>query len=130
MCQLAKLQTNFNTSVEVAENKLGLINHVILCAAKCAKIDAIILFGSALSNNCSENSDIDLAIISSYSINDLSKNKSFAEFKKNVYLQDMSQEYDFLYFHSLDEIGNKKEKHLICDELSKNGKIIYRKQVA
>ncbi len=130
MCQLAVLHTNFNTSVEVAENKLGLINHVIFCAAKCSKIDAIILFGSALSNNCSDKSDIDLAIISNTSINVLSKNKSFAEFKKNIYLQDMSQEYDFLYFHSLDEIENKRNDHLICNELSKKGKIIYRKKVA
>ena len=49
---------------------------------------------------------------------------------KDLYLLDFSQEYDFLYFKSIDEIYQKKEKAPICKELAEKGQIIYKWQAA
>ena len=130
MCKLAKLKTNFNTEISVAENKLSVLNNLISIAALCPKIDAIMLFGSALEDRCTAQSDVDLVIISRDTITALSKYKTYLDFQKALYLHDMSQEYDFLYFRSLDEIEARKSENAICRELSDKGKVIYRRPAA
>ncbi len=130
MCKLQKINTNFDSSVMVADNKSKIIECIIELAKDCADIDAIILFGSALETRCKKTSDIDIAIISKKTINALSEKKSFRQFKDSVYLLDMSQEYDFLYFKSLEEIDKKKDTATICKELIDNGKVIYKRQAA
>lgn len=130
MCNLVELHTNFNTSVMVAENKADTIMFIIENASKCPKIDAILLFGSALAENCKEVSDIDLAIISNNSLGSLCRTKSFNSFMEGLYLRNMSQDYDCLYFKSLDEIAAHKDKAPIYNELLDKGKVIYKKQIA
>ena len=130
MCKLQKINTNFDESVLVADNKSKIIECIIELAKGCSDIDAIILFGSALETRCKKTSDIDIAIISKKTINALSEKKSFREFQNSVYLLDMSQEYDFLYFKSIDEIEKKKNSASIFKELSDKGKIIYKRQAA
>ena len=130
MCKLQEINTNFDSSVYVADNKSKLIECIIELAKDCTDIDAIILFGSALETRCKKNSDIDIAIISKKTINALSEKKSFRQFKDSIYLLDMSQEYDFLYFKSIDEIEKKKDTAFIFKEFAEKGKIIYKRQAA
>ena len=131
----------------VADYKAEIIRHIISTAKKCPDIDAIMLFGSVLEERCKEKSDIDIVIISKKTVNALSDRKSFNEIScyddisndiKNkidadyydLYLLDFAQEYDFLYFKSIDEIYQKKEKAPICKELAEKGQIIYKRQAA
>lgn len=130
MCKLIKVNTNYDSSVMVADYKAEIIRHIISTAKKCPDIDAIMLFGSVLEERCKEKSDIDIVIISKKTVNALSDIKSFNEFMKDLYLLDFAQEYDFLYFKSIDEIYQKKEKAPICKELAEKGQIIYKRQAA
>ena len=130
MCKLIKVNTNYDSSVMVADYKAGIIKHIIDTAKNCPDIDAIMLFGSVLEERCKEKSDIDIVIISKKTVNALSNRKSFNDFIKDLYLLDFSQEYDFLYFKSIDEIRQKKDEAPICKELTEKGKIIYKRQVA
>ncbi len=130
MCKLIKVNTNCDSSVLVADYKADIIRFIIDSAKKCPDIDAIMLFGSVLEERCKEKSDIDIVIISKKTVNALSNKKSFNEFIKDLYLLDFSQEYDFLYFKSIDEIHQKKDKAPICKELTEKGQIIYKRQVA
>lgn len=54
--------------------------------------------------------------------------KSFDKFMDCLYQYDMEQEYDRLYFRSLEEIEEKKDTVPICRELTQKGKIIYRRK--
>lgn len=130
MCKLIKVNTNYDSSVMVADNKAEIIRFIIDAAKNCSDIDAIMLFGSALEERCKEKSDIDIVIISPKTLNALSSKKSFDEFKRQLYFYDMSQEYDFLYFKSIDEIYQKVDKAPIFKELAEKGQIIYKRQVA
>ena len=102
------------------------IENIIKSAEKCNKIEAIVLFGSSLEDRCREESDIDIAIISRYTIDRLSRYKSFRNFTDRIYGKDTTQSYDILYFKSSSEIEKKKEMTTICGELSQKGKVIYR----
>ena len=130
MCALNSLTTKDGSIIEVASIKREAIENIIVSAAVCPSIDAVVLFGSALEERCNKDSDIDIAIISTKSINSLSKLKSFQEFLNRIYLFDMSQEYDRLYYKSLEYIGKNASHVQICGEIAKKGKIIYRKEVA
>ena len=120
----------------VTINKSLVVTHyiwrkaIIDIAKNCSDIDAIMLFGSALEERCKERSDIDIVIFSKKTVNALSSKKSFDEFKRQLYFRDLSQEYDFLYFKSIDEIYQKIDKAPIFKELAEKGKIIYKRQVA
>ena len=130
MCKLIKVKTNYDSSVMVADYKADTIRFIIDIAKYCSDIDAIMLFGSALEERCKERSDIDIVIFSKKTVNALSSKKSFDEFKRQLYFRDLSQEYDFLYFKSIDEIYQKIDKAPIFKELAEKGKIIYKRQVA
>lgn len=127
MCRLVSIMSNDGQCIEVADIKKSYIEKIISSASKCKHIDAIILFGSALEERCTEKSDIDIAIISKYTVDKLSGIKSYSKFVSEIYELDLSQEYDKLYFKSLSEIEEKKEEAHICNELVQKGKIIYRK---
>jgi len=127
MCKLVEIKSNNGESIKVAEIKKNHIQNIISNASKCQSIDAIILFGSALEERCTDESDIDIAIISKYTVDGLSRLKSYSDFIRNIYEMDMSQEYDKLYFKSFSEIEQKQDKVQICKELAENGKTIYRK---
>ncbi|WP_026659983.1 nucleotidyltransferase domain-containing protein [Butyrivibrio sp. AC2005] len=103
MCKLIKVNTNYDSSVMVADYKAEIIRHIISTAKKCPDIDAIMLFGSVLEERCKEKSDIDIVIISKKTVN---------------------------YFKAIDEIYQKKEKAPICKELAEKGQIIYKRQAA
>lgn len=127
MCRMVNILSNDGSEIRVAEIKKAYIENIITSASKCRQIDAVILFGSALEERCTENSDIDFAIISKYSVDKLSSLKSFANFVNAMYDCDAKQEYDRLYFKSFSEIEDKQEEVGVCRELLNKGKVIYRK---
>lgn len=127
MCQLVSIDTNYGEKIEVAEIKRNYIENIISSASQCKAISEIILFGSALEERCCEQSDIDIVIVSKYAINILCKNKGFSKFVEQIYSLDFAQEYDRLYFNSLDEIEKKMDSVPICKELVQKGKVIYRR---
>lgn len=127
MCRLVTLQTNYGTNVNVAEIKKNHIENILNSAPLCKQISAIMLFGSSLEERCTNNSDIDLVIISDSSLNKLSQTKAFDKFMNNLYSYDTEQEYDRIYFKSIKEIEEKKDDIPICNELIQKGKVIYRR---
>jgi predicted nucleotidyltransferase len=121
------MNTNYGTEIKVADIKKRYIENIIESAPLCGSISEIVLFGSALEERCKEQSDIDIAVISKYTVNRLCKNKGFSRFLEQIYSLDDSQEYDRLYFYSINEIEKKKDETSICRELSQKGKVIYRR---
>lgn len=126
MCRLVMMRTNFQTEVAIADIKKTYIENIIQSAERCNKIDAIVLFGSSLEDRCKDESDIDIAVISKYTVSRLCKYKSFRDFTDSIYRKDMNQSYDILYFKSLDEIAEKEETVDVCRELLQKGKVIYK----
>lgn len=126
MCRLVSIKSNDGQCIEVADIKKSYIENIISSASKCKQIHAVILFGSALEERCTEKSDIDIAIISKYTVDKLSGIKSYSRFVNEIYEMDLAQEYDKLYFKSLEEIEEQKEDAHICKELVQKGKVIYR----
>lgn len=129
MCKLVDIKLNDGTYIKVADIKKRYIENIISSASKCKQIDYIILFGSALEERCTDESDIDIAIISKYTIDRLSKLESYLKFITEVYDLNLYQEYDRLYFKSLSEIEENEYEAYICKELIQKGKIIYKKAV-
>lgn len=127
MCKLVGITSNLGEMIKVADIKKKYIQNIIESASKCKSIEAVILFGSALEERCTDNSDIDIAIISKYTVNGLCRLKSYIKFMSDIYGFDLSQEYDRLYFKSFSEIEEKKDETYICKELIEKGKIIYKK---
>lgn len=128
MCRLVNIKTNSGDTVRVADIKSVCVQNIIMQAQYCRCISEIILFGSSLEERCTEESDIDIAIISRYTLNYLSRNKDFSRFIESVYDIDFTQEYDRLYFSSLDELKSKRNDCEICDEILSHGKVIYSRQ--
>ncbi|MBD5508819.1 MAG: hypothetical protein HDR05_12450 [Lachnospiraceae bacterium] len=128
MSKLIDIKTNTGNTIKVADIKSSHIQNIIKEAQKCTSIDAIILFGSSLEERCTEKSDIDIVIISKYTVNRLCDIKSYNKFMDSVYDFDLTQSYDKLYFHSIDEIYDDNNDELIFRELREKGKIIYQKE--
>lgn len=127
VCRLVELKTNYGISIRVADIKYSCIKNIINAAPDCRQISEIILFGSSLEEKCSAKSDIDIVIVSPKGLHDLSSTKGFNNFMDKLYEFDMTQEYDRLYFRSIEEIEAKQDKVPICKELTLKGKIIYRR---
>ena len=130
MCKLVGVSSYDGTQIDVASIKKDAIKNIIESASLCPNIDAIVLFGSSLEERCTADSDIDIVIISKKTVSALSQLKSFKKFMDMVYLFDMSQEYDRLYFKSIEDIEQKVDKQQICKEIVSKGKIIYRREAA
>lgn len=108
MCKLVKIRNSLGEEIEVAEMKADTIIQIIKIAKICDKIDYIYLFGSSVEERCTDESDIDLAIISNVTASKLYSRSSYRKFKERLYAIDRDQEYDRLQFNSLKAIRNSK----------------------
>lgn len=126
MCKLVKITNSLGEQIEVAEIKADTIKKIIKIAKICDKIDYIYLFGSSVEERCTDESDIDLAIISNVSASKLCNRSSYREFKERLYAIDTEQEYDRLQFNSLKAIRNSKEP--ICLDIISKGKLLYQRE--
>ena len=123
MCSLAALSTD--SQVHVADIKKSIIENIITIADVCKEIDYIILFGSSLEDRCTEQSDIDLAIISNITRTKFLRSKSYDKFTTALYNIDDEQTYDILQFNSLEDL--QKKDSAVCRDIVSKGKIIYRR---
>ena len=67
-------------------------------ADKCKNISRIMLFGSSLEERCTESSDIDIAVFGKMKKNQYLESSEFRGFQDRVFLYDLNQDYDILYF--------------------------------
>ncbi len=126
MCKLVKITNSLGEQIEVAEIKADTIKKIIKIAKICDKIDYIYLFGSSVEERCTDESDIDLAIISNVSASKLCNRSSYREFKERLYAIDTDQEYDRLQFNSLKAMRNSKEP--VCLDIISKGKLLYQRE--
>lgn len=126
MCKLVKITNSLGEQIEVAEIKADTIKKIIKIAKICDKIDYIYLFGSSVEERCTDESDIDLAIISNVSASKLCNRSSYREFKERLYAIDTEQEYDRLQFNSLKAMRNSKEP--VCLDIISKGKLLYQRE--
>lgn len=98
MCKVTTINLN-GRDVKVAEIKKDCIRNISEAAKSCKYIDQIILFGSALGEHCTDQSDVDIAVFGSVSKNRCLTSKEYKDFTHQLYrFDDYSQAYDILYF--------------------------------
>lgn len=131
MCNLVNINTNYNTQVQVAEIKRDNIQNIINAASKCAHIQEIILFGSALEERCTDESDIDIVIISNVSRSRLYRLKTYAEFLTSLHKDDdYMQQYDVICVNGKDQLIKNKDKIQLYGNVIKYGQTIYKRGAA
>lgn len=131
MCNLVNINTNYNTQVQVAEIKRDNIQNIINAASKCAHIQEIILFGSALEERCTDESDIDIVIISNVSRSRLYRLKTYAEFLTSLHKDDdYMQQYDVICVNGKDQLIKNKDKIELYGNVIKYGQTIYKRGAA
>lgn len=131
MCNLVNINTNYNTQVRVAEIKIKEIQNIIAAASKCVHIQEIILFGSALEERCTDESDIDIVVISNVARSRLYRLKTYAEFLSSLHQDDdYIQQYDVICVNGRDQLIKNKDKIKLYDNVIKYGQTIYKRGAA
>ncbi len=97
MCKLITKQID-NREIRVADIKSSYIDNIINSAKLCDQINRIVLFGSAIEERCTEESDIDIAVYGSKPENKMLLSKSYKAFVRGIFSYDLFQDYDILYF--------------------------------
>ena len=119
MCNLVKVQID-GKDIVLADIKKDCIHNIVDAAKKCKYINRIILFGSALEDRCTEESDVDIAVFGSLSKNKCLSTKEYKDFTRQLYsFDDFNQTYDILYFKN-----DSKDDSFIRREIEK-GAVIY-----
>lgn len=124
MCRLSVLSSD--KQIQVADIKKPIIENIVMIANICKEIDYIILFGSSLEDKCTEQSDIDLAIISNVTRAKLLRSNGYDRFTTALYNIDDEQTYDILQFNFMEDL--KKRDSVVCKDIVNKGKIIYRRK--
>ncbi len=128
MCQLIPIKTNFNTEIEVADIKKDVIENIIKAAGICTKICQIILFGSAIESRCTEDSDVDMLVISDTSRSRLYKDKGYQEFLKRLHdRDDYEQVYDVICVNGIEEVYRHRDTVSLFQNVIDCGKTLYRR---
>ncbi len=117
MCKLVP----FNNGKRVADIKLHHIENIVKQATNCKNINRIMLFGSSLEERCTDKSDIDIAVFGSMTKAAYLGTKEFKQFQDRLFLFDLNQDYDILYF-----CDKQTHKDNILADIN-NGAEIYRR---
>lgn len=119
MCKIVTIDLN-GRKIKVADIKQSCIRNIADAAEKCKHIDRIILFGSALEERCTDQSDVDIAVFGNLSKNKCLTSKEYKDFTHQLYrFDDYAQTYDILYFKT-----DSRENSFIRKEIEK-GEVIY-----
>ena len=128
MCRLVGIGTNFNTKVMVADIKAEYIINILEKADLCRNICSIYLFGSVLKEECREDSDIDVLIVSDIARSKLYKSKSFNHFLIRLHERDnYLQQYDVICVHGMNELEKNRHKVILYNDVLMNGRELYRR---
>ena len=124
MCKMVALNTNYGGTIEVADIKKMNIESIIRAAQYCAYIDAIILFGSAVTDKCSAESDIDIAVLVECDRQDTLKFKDgLVALSAELDLENMVV-VNFVCL-PYQEFNEKKKYYPFYANIEKEGKVIY-----
>ena len=118
MCKLV----NYHNGRKIADIKLRHIENISKQAEKCRNITRIMLFGSSLEERCTERSDIDIALFGDMGKSKYLGTKEFRVFQDQLFLYDLDQDYDILYF-----CDGQDYQDAIMDDIN-DGVEIYRRQ--
>lgn len=124
MCRLVEIETSFGTTCKVADIKEEYIKNILKSARACAAIEKIILFGSAITEDCTDKSDIDIAVFGNDKELHVLRSREYREFTSKVYNYGEFQDYDILYF----ELSREPKSNIMSD--IERGIVIYRKEGA
>ncbi len=119
MCKLVTIELN-GREIRVADIKQDCIRNISDAAKNCKYIDRIVLFGSALEDRCTDQSDVDIAVFGNVSKNRCLTSKGYNDFARQLYrFDDFSQTYDILYFKT-----GSYDNNFIRQQIEK-GEVIY-----
>ena len=121
VCRIVSFKIG-NRTIKAAEMKRAYIENIAEKARACDNIDRVILFGSATGENCTKESDIDIAVFGKVPENRMLKSKAYKDFVRSLFRYDYSQDYDILYF---DTTRNTTGVSVLGD--IDNGEILYEK---
>ncbi|MCD8073928.1 MAG: nucleotidyltransferase domain-containing protein [Lachnospiraceae bacterium] len=128
MCKLSRVETNFDTEVQIADIKKEYVENIIKTAPICPAIMEIVLFGSVLEERCTDDSDIDLLIVSNKQKSRLFRDRSYEQFKNKLFIDgNFEQNYDFIYLNHHDDINKKSTSSFLFRDIKEKGQAIYRK---
>lgn len=120
MCKVISFKIG-DRIVRAADIKKEYIINAANKAKDCSAIDKLVLFGSSTSENCTRNSDIDLAVFGKCSESSMMKSKDYKAFVRDLFRYDFNQNYDVLYFDS-----TKSDYSSILNDINK-GVVLYEK---
>lgn len=125
---MVNVKTNFGSEIEVADIKRNVIENIIEAAGACSKICQIILFGSVIEDTCTEDSDIDMLIVSNTTRSKLYKDKGYQKFLQSLHdRDDYEQLYDVICVQGMNEVYQHQDSNLFRDVIEK-GKTLYKKR--
>ena len=101
MCQMTNFKTSHGT-YRVAKHKSRCLANIVSLANNQDFISRVILFGSATTNKCGKESDIDIAVFGDVSKNKMLKSKKYKALLSDIRNFDKEQSYDVLYFAQSD----------------------------
>ena len=120
MCKLV----SFGDGKQIADIKYKYIENITRQAVNCKNISRIMLFGSCLETRCTDKSDIDIAVFGKMSKANYLDSKEFKKFQDQIFLYDLNQDYDILYF-----CEDKEYRDSIMNDIN-SGAEIYRRDLA
>lgn len=121
MCQLIALDVGDRT-VNVASLKTEYIKNIVDNVFRCNLIDKIVLFGSAIEERCTDDSDIDIAVFGKESKNKVFRSKEYRDYIDSVVSFGDLQDYDILFFDT-----TKNNDSAIMTDINK-GLILFERQ--
>lgn len=120
MCKLVHLKTNYGKDVLVADTKLGFIKEILESAMKSKDILKVILFGSSITTDCREDSDVDFCVFVD-SRDSWVRSIDASSFVDKLLDYDIDQEYDMLIK------DNYNCNSLVEEEIIDRGVTIYER---
>lgn len=118
MCRVIETKIDDRT-IRVADIKEKYIRNIVESAKACDYIDRVVLFGSGITEHCTEESDIDLAVFGNQPETKCLRSKSYIRFANALSKNDRYQRYDILYFKT----GTKNDSVIMND--INNGEVLY-----
>lgn len=129
MCRLVGINTNFDTKIMVADIKMKYVINILEKADICKNICSIYLFGSVLKEECKEESDIDVLVVSDITRSKLYKLKSFHQFLIKLHEKDdYVQQYDVICVHGMKELEKNQHRVMLYHDILANGRELYRRK--